>query len=113
MAFDVIIPAKLGRGNVSTTPTVTTFYTVGSLNRTIVKSIDLCNTGATPLTVTVYLVPSGGSPGADNTLIPGITIGAYSMFQWSGAQVLNEGDTIRGVASASGITINISGGECS
>lgn len=113
MAFDVIVPSKLGQGAVSTTPTVTTFYTVGSLTRTIVKAIDLCNTGSTPLSVTVYLVPSGGAHGAANTLIPEITIGAFAMFQWTGAQVLNEWDTIRAVASGSGITINISGGECS
>jgi hypothetical protein len=113
MAFDIIVPVKLGRGSVPATPTVTTFYTVGSLIRSIVKTIDLCNTGATPLTVTVYLVESGGSPGISNTLIPGITIAPYSVFQWSGAQVLNEGDSIRAVGSASGITINISGGECS
>lgn len=113
MAFDVIAPKKLGFGSVSASPTVTTFYTVGSLYRTILKTIDICNTGSTPLNVTVYLVESGGSPGISNTLIPNVPVSPNSFFQWTGTQVLNEGDSIRAVASASGITLHASGGECS
>lgn len=112
MAFDSITPAKLGRGAISTTPTVDTLYTVPSLTRTIVKTIDLSNTTAAPLSVTVYLVESGGSPGASNTLIPNSSIPGYGIFQWSGSQVLNAGDSIRATASGAGVTINISGGEC-
>lgn len=112
MAFDLITPTKLGRGAISTTPTVDTIYTVPSLTRTIVKDIDLSNTSAAALTVTIYLVESGGSPGAANTLIPGITIAPNGMTQWTGSQVLNAGDSIRTTASASGCTINVSGAEC-
>lgn len=111
MAYDVITPAKLGRGAVGTSPTVTTFTTVPALQRDIVKTIDLCNTTAAPLNVTVYLVESGGSPGAANTLIPNIEIAAYGVFQWTGTQVLNAGDTIQATASGAGITLNASGGE--
>lgn len=112
MAFDsAITPAKLGRGAVDTTPTVTTLYTVPALTRTFVTSIDLCNTTAAALTVTLYLVESGGSPGAANTLIPTVSIDANSMMQWTGSQVLHAGDSIRATASGAGITANISGGE--
>ena len=110
MAFNVITPAQLGRGAITTS--TTTFYTVGSLNRTIVKTIDICNTTTKTLTVTVYLVPTSGTAGTSNTLIPSITLKAKGMFQWSGAQVLVESDTIQSVASVAGATINISGGEC-
>lgn len=112
MAFSSIIPAKLGRGAVDTSPTVTTVYTVPTLTRALVKTIDLCNTSATTLTVTVYLVESGGTAGAANTIIPGITIVANGIFQWTGTQVLNAGDKIQATASGSGITINTSGAEC-
>jgi hypothetical protein len=109
MAFDVITPAQLGRGAITTG--TTTFYTVGSLNRAIVKTIDISNTTAYQKRVTVYLVPSGGSASDDNTLIPNVLVPGYGVFQWSGAQVLNEDDIIQSTASATGCTINISGGE--
>lgn len=112
MAYDLITPVKLGRGAISTTPTVDTVYTVPSLARAIVKDIELSNTTAASLTVTVYLVESGGSPGAANTLIPGMTVPANGMIQWTGSQVLNAGDSIRATASGAGITINASGAEC-
>jgi len=110
MAFDIITPTNLGRGPVLAS--TTTFYTVSSLERVIVKTIDICNTGGSPLNVTVYLVPSGQSAATGNTIIPNIVIAANFLFQWCGAQVLNEGDTIQAVASATGTTINISGGCC-
>ena len=110
MAFDVITPSQLGRGAITTG--TTTFYTVGSLNRTIVKTIDIANTNSSSITVTVYLVPSGGSASAANALVPGVTLTANRMFQWTGAQVIVEGDTIQAIASTTGVAINISGGEC-
>lgn len=112
MAFRYITPTKLGRGALATTPTLTTVYTVPTLTRTIVKTIDLANTTAGGLTVTVYLVESGGTAGASNTLIPTMAIPANGVIQWTGAQVLNAGDSIQANASASGVTINCSGGEC-
>lgn len=112
MAFDSITPSKLGQAAIATTPTLTTVYTVPTLTRTIVKDIDICNTSSvSALTVTVYLVPSGGAAGTSNTLVPGITIAPNAMFQWSGSQIINAGDFIQATGSAAGLTINISGGE--
>ena len=110
MAFDVITPTKLGQG--ALTSVIATVYTVPSLERAIVKTIDICNTNTVTVTVTVYLVPSGGSAIDSTTLIPSIDISAKGMFQWAGAQVLNDGDTISALSSISGVTINISGGQC-
>jgi hypothetical protein len=112
VAYDLITPVKLGRGAISTSPTVDTIYTVPSLARAIVKDIDISNTTGGPLTVTVYLVESGGSPGASNTLIPTISIAANTAFQWIGTQILNAGDSLRTTASGAGLTINASGAEC-
>lgn len=110
MAFDVITPVKLGRGAVGIA--LTTLRTTPVLTRDIVKNIDLSNTTALSKTVTLYLVESGGAAGAANTLIPTIALPAYTIFQWTGAQVLNAGDTIQAIASAVGVTANVSGGEC-
>jgi len=111
MAFESISPIKLGRGAIATTPTLTTLRTTPGLTRDIVKCIDICNTTTGVLTVTVYLVESGGTAGASNTLIPTITLNGNTPFQWTGTQVLNVGDTIQATASGAGITINVSGGE--
>lgn len=110
MAFDVITPIKIVQQAITTG--TTTIYTVPSLSRVIVKTIDICNTNSTNETCTIYLVPSGGSAGNSTTLIPGVIILASGMFQWGGAQVLEEGDTIQAVSSATGVTVNISGAEC-
>lgn len=111
MAFDVITPAKLGRGAISTTPTVDTLYTCPVLTRAFVKCIDVVNTSAAALTVNVYLVPSGGTAGTDNALLYSRSVPIGGNVQWTGTQILNAGDKIQATASGAGLTINISGGE--
>ena len=112
MAFDVITPEKLGRGQLAVSPTLTTVYTTPAARRTIVKTLDMCNTTTGAITVSVYLVESGGTAGAANKLVSNITLPANGYYQWTGAQVLHAGDTIQASSSAVGITINISGGVC-
>lgn len=110
--FQVVTPVKLGQAAMPTT--VGVLYTVPALTRTFVKDIDICNTTANSINATVYLVPSGGTPGASNALISGITIyppALGGIFQWTGSQILNAGDTIQTLGSAAGLTINVSGGE--
>lgn len=111
MDFRRIKPANLGRGAIATTPTLTTLRITPALTRDIVKCIDICNTTAGVLTITVYLVESGGAAGASNTLIPTINMPPNGVFQWTGTQVLNAGDSIQATASGAGITINVSGAE--
>lgn len=110
MAFDVIIPTIMGRGAISTSPTVDTQHIIPIHERGILKTVDISNTTNALRRVTVYLVPSGGSPGASNILIPNVRIPGNGIFQWSGAQVLNAGDTIRTTSDGSGLTIHSSGG---
>jgi hypothetical protein len=111
MAYDEITPIKLSTSALPADPTVDILYTVLAKSRVFLTTIDVCNTTAASLDAYIYLVPSGGSPSTSNLLIPGVDITANSMMQWTGAQILNEGDTIRGKGSAVGITVNISGGE--
>lgn len=109
MDFRRITPEQLGRGAV--TAVLATYRTTPALSRDLVKCIDLCNTTAAVLTATVYLVPSGGTAAASNTLVPTVQIPPNGVFQWTGLQVLNAGDTIQALSSGAGVTINISGGK--
>ena len=110
MAFADITPTKLGQAAI--TGAVATLYTVPAATRTMLKDIDICNTGVLSRSVTVYLVPSAGAPATSNALFYQVDLAAKSIFQWSGVQILNVGDTIQVEASAGGCTINASGGEC-
>ena len=96
----------LGRGAITT---ATVLYTVPAGFKTEVLSIDLANTTAATVNCTIYLVPSGGSAGTTNMLVPNSPIGGYSMMQWTGDQVINAGDTI--VGTGTGITAHVTGEE--
>lgn len=110
MAFNVITPVKLGQGSVAAS--LTTRYTTPASTRTLVKDITICNTSTTStLTVSVYLIPSGGSAGVTNILISNVSIAPNGLFQWTGTQIMNASDFIQDIASATGCTINIGGGE--
>lgn len=86
-------------------------YTVPTGYKTNVTNIDICNTGATALTLICYFVPVGGSVGTGNTFIPTVTINPYTIFKWCGEQILNAGDFIQLVGSSSGLTAHVSGEE--
>lgn len=110
MAYDAITPVKMGQGSIGTS--ATTRYTVPALTRAIVTSISICNTSTTAsINVSVYVVPSGGSPGATNILLSNIALPPNGVFDMTGALVMNPGDFISDIASAAGCTITITGGE--
>lgn len=101
MAYDTIVPVKIGQASLTTGTTV--IYTVPSSTRTYVKDIDLANTSASEVSVTLTI--GGGA------LIPGVLIPGNSIFQWTGTQILNATDTIEATASATGVVCSISGAE--
>lgn len=100
---------KLAQGAITTG--VTTAYTVPTGYKTTIFDINISNTTTGALTATLYLVPSGGSAGTTNMLIPGVSLAANSLLQWTGEQNLDAGDTIQVIGSASGLTMNITGKE--
>jgi len=110
VAFQNITPAKLGQGSIGVA--LTTRYTTPASTRTLVKDITICNTSTTaPINVSVYLVPSAGTAGATNILYSNIQIPPSGFVHRTGLNVMNAGDFIQDIASATGCTINISGGE--
>lgn len=111
MAFDVITPIRFGSSELAISPSLTTIRTTPVLTRDIVKTIDIANNNTLAALVTVYLVPSGGTADASNILIPGVSIPKNSIFQWSGAQVIEAGAKIQGKSTISSVTLIASGGE--
>ena len=101
---------KLGQSAI-TTGGGTLLYTVPTGMRTEVLDINVSNTTAGALTAGVYLVPTGGTAGTTNALFPSVSVPANTLIQWTGIQVLNQGDFIQGIGSGAGITVTISGNE--
>jgi hypothetical protein len=48
--------------------------------------------------------------GTVNALFYNVVIPAYSVFQWTGSQIINPGDFIQVQGSISGLVFNITGG---
>ena len=90
----------------------TTKYTAPALTRTIIDAFTALNTTGGALTLSVNLVPSGGTAGATNLLVnKSLASGErYSVPAVIG-QYLMAGDFISVLASATGITIRASGRE--
>src|SRR6266853_1022250 len=109
MPFQNITGNKFGQAGIPTS--VAVLYTVPPNTRSYLKDIDIANNTGAPIQVTVYLVPAGGSPDPlGNVLVPNVTVPLYGQYQWTGTQIITDGDTIQMVASAIGCTINASGG---
>ena len=93
------------------TTTLVTVYTVPDNTRLYLKTFDICNTSLFERRATVHLVPRLGAPGAGTTIVPDVEMPARSMLQWTGLQILDDGDSIQVVADDAGVTINMSGAE--
>ncbi len=84
-----------------------TLYTVPGSTTTILKQIALCNTASTARTVSVYLVPSGGTAGVANAILYDVSVDAKSTTFVNLSAVMATSDTLQGSASiASSVTIH-------
>lgn len=93
---------------------VNTEYTAPASTRTIIDKFTATNTDSSSQTVTVYVVPSAGSPGASNIIISALSIAAGECKDISALQnhILNSGDFIACLASVSSkVVIRSSGRE--
>ncbi len=100
---------QLGQGGI--TASVTTLYTVPGSTTTDVKSFLFCNTTSAPITVRVFLVPSGGSPSAANAIVYDRSLAPGETWPLVNEQVLSAGGTIQMQVSATGCTVTCSGLE--
>lgn len=110
MAVTVIEPEKLGGAELAISPTLTTLRTTPSNSKDMVKDIVVSNNGSSIAIVDLFLVESGGSADAGNIFLPGISIPINSVFQWTGLQLLDPGDTIQARSGIAGVSCRISGG---
>ncbi len=79
-----------------------------------VWSLIVCNTHSAQVLVTLYKVPSGGSPGASTTLLSAVPFAAGQSAQviTGGPLVLAAGDSLVGLADVAGkVTVTPDGDE--
>jgi hypothetical protein len=90
------------------TASASTVFT--SLGNNAVTTMYLCNYSASDRTVTIYLVPSGFSPGTTNIIYKDIPIAAGDTYIIDTERlVLSNGDTIQAFASSTAsITMTVS-----
>ena len=108
ITFKTLIPAK-------DTETVQTPQYTATTFRAAVDKMTTTNTGAATATLTVNLLPSGGTAGASNTIIKARQIAAgecYLCPEMVG-QIVEVIGSISTLASAAGITIACAGREFS
>lgn len=90
------------------TASAATYYTVPANTTSILKALRFVNTDTAARTVTVYLVPSGGTAGATNILISAQAIAPGECWDCYQAnwQVLATGGTLQALADvAAKVTI--------
>lgn len=104
---------KLVEGSQLTT-SAATYYTAPANTTTVLKKLTITNTSSGAVTVTIYLVPSGGSAGAASEVTPAKSIAAGAVYEAYEAEnhVLMTGDTLQALASAAtSLTLQASGIE--
>lgn len=87
--------------------TSTTLYTAQPDGRTCILDIMVANTTGASKTLRLCI----GSISTDTALAYDVTVAANSIFQMSGFQMLNINEVLVASASATGLTITISGLE--
>lgn len=109
----VFTPKRLS-GPALLTTSVTPAYTVSAGMTGVVKQIIFNNTGASSNTVTVNVVPNGGTPGTSNQVVSQLNIAGYSQIIWSADIPLVAGDSIQLSAGITNtVTATVSGIEIS
>lgn len=96
------------------TASAATYYAVPANTRCIVQKMTFANTTGTARTVTVYLIPSGGTASASNTVVTTHTVPANSEWICDPVQghTLEAGAFIQALADgAAAVTIYASGLE--
>lgn len=81
-------------------------------NKSIIKSIFTANNYSGPITFSLYLVPSGGTPGTSNRIFGDVPVSENASKSTDITLVINIGDQIWALANVSGgVSLIISGVE--
>src|SRR5574337_57738 len=109
MAFTTIQYIRLFQAALATAQT--TQYTTPASRQDVIKDMEIANTTAAAITVTVNIVPSGNAAGTANQVLPAVSVPANQTLHWTGTIVMNAGDFISTATSATGVTATFSGIE--
>ena len=94
------------------TTSVTAAYTVPAGRTAVSKQIVFNNTGAASTTVTVNVVPNGGTVATSNQVVSQLNIAGYSQIIWGADIPLDAGDSVQLSAALSNVvTATVSGIE--
>lgn len=105
------LPKRLVDG-AQLTAAAAVYYTAPANSLTTISAASVTNTTATARTVTVYLVPTGGTAGAGNVVCSGRVVAPGETFNVSGAigQTLAAGGTLQALSdAATALTLVASG----
>jgi len=103
------IPKAIAAAQLTTA--AATYYTAPTGTTSTVNNLSLTNTSASPVTVTLYRVPSAGSASSTNTIMSAFSLSAGQTYvppQAIGLQ-LETGMTLQALASAN-TSVTIAGG---
>lgn len=90
--------------------TSATLYTVPAATSVKLASIVVVNTTGAPATVTLEVVPSGGTAGATHRIVSGLSVAANATTVIDSAVYLSAGDFLAGLqGTAAALTVTISG----
>jgi hypothetical protein len=90
----------------------TTYYTVPANTFAIVKNIILANNNPGPVSANLSVVPTGGTAGYANRIVPGVSIPANSSITFDMSTVMASGDFISASATiGSVVAVTVSGVE--
>ena len=109
MAYQNVVGNRLAQAEMLTT--YETIYTTPLVTRTYVKNIDICNSNGSAQRFYVHLVPKGNSASGGNALFYNAPINGNTTVQWTGSEILTQGDIIVVKGSTTGITVTVTGGE--
>ena len=85
-------------------------YTVPAATKAILKQIIIANSHTADVAVYLSIVPSGGTVGVTNRIIPGTILGAGQSWYLDLTQVLATGDMLNARAgTASVVAVTVSG----
>jgi hypothetical protein len=111
--YQNVTPIQIAQAALTTS--YATLYTVPTNattpTRTYLKQVDVCNTTGSPVTFNLHIVPATFSAGTQNALFYTQSVPANSTFSYAGVQILPTSSFLSAKASATGVTITISGGE--
>jgi len=106
-------PKKLVPGS-QLTSSAATYYTCPTNTKTLIKKATFTNTDSSARTITLYLVPIGGTAGVTNILSDAVSVASlttYEAFEAEG-HILEAGGTLQALADVGAkVTFQASGVE--